>query len=131
MKTTLLLGLALSFLASAATAEGLDTATPMQCAFAEAAECDEMAACSAVTPEQIALPASWRIDFAGKQLVSMDGQRTTPILAMDALEPVLLLQGHQNGRGWTLVIERATGHLSATIATVEGAFILAGGCSAE
>jgi hypothetical protein len=132
VKTLSLLSiLTLSLLAFAAHAEGLDASQPLRCALAEAAECDEMAECSDVTLEQIELPGAWRIDFAAKQLVSMDGQRTSPIHAVDALDAVVVLQGHQEGRGWTMVLERATGRLSATIATVEGAFILAGGCSAE
>jgi hypothetical protein len=123
--------LTLSLLAFAAHAEGLDASQPLRCALAEAAECDEMAECADVTLEQIELPGEWRVDFAAKQLVSIDGQRTSPIHAVDALDAVVVLQGHQGGRGWTMVLERATGRLSATIATVEGAFILAGGCSAE
>jgi hypothetical protein len=123
--------LTLLLFAFAAHAEGLDATQPLRCALAEAAECDEMAECSDVTLEQIELPGEWRIDFAAKQLVSIDGQRTSPIHAVDALDAVVVLQGHQEGRGWTMVLERATGRLSATIATVEGAFILAGGCSAE
>jgi hypothetical protein len=112
-------------------AEGLDTSKSLQCALAEAAECDEAAECSDVTLEQIELPGVWRIDFAAKQLVSTDGQRTSPIHAVEALDAVVVLQGHQNGRGWTLVLDRATGHLSGAVAGAEGAFILAGGCSAE
>ena len=132
MKTLSLLSiLMLSLRAFAAQAEGLDATKPMRCAVAEAAECDETAECSEVTLEQIELPGSWRVDFAAKQLVSTDGQRTSPIHAVEALDAVMVLQGHQNGRGWTMVIERATGHLSATIADAEGVFVLAGGCSAE
>jgi len=123
--------LLLALLAAAAEAQEVDATKPLRCALSEAAECDEMAECSDVTLEQIELPGEWRIDFAAKQLVSIDGQRTSPIDAVDALDAVLVLQGHQGGRGWTMVLERATGRLSATIATVEGAFILAGGCSAE
>ena len=132
MKTLSLLSiLMLSLRAFAAQAEGLDATKPMRCAVAEAAECDEMAECSEVTLEQIELPGGWRVDFAAKQLVSTDGQRTSPIHAVESLDAVMVLQGHQNGRGWTMVIERATGHLSATIADAEGVFVLAGGCSAE
>ena len=116
---------------SGAQAEGLDTSKPLSCALAEAAECDEVAQCSDVTLEQVGLPGAWRVDFAAKQLASEDGQRTSPIGAIETLDAVLVLQGHQNGRGWTLVIERATGHLSATVADAEGVFVLAGGCSAE
>jgi hypothetical protein len=112
-------------------AEGLDTSRSLRCALAEASECDEAAECSDVTLEQIELPGAWRIDFAAKQLVSTDGQRTSPIHAVEALDAVVVLQGHQNGRGWTLVIDRATGHLAASIADVAGVFVLSGGCSAE
>ena len=132
MKTFAFLSIPLlALLAVAAQAQEVDATKPLRCALAEAAECDEMAECSDVTPEQIELPGEWRIDFAAKQLVSADGQRTSPIQAVEALESVVVLQGQQNGRGWTMVLERATGRLSATIATVEGAFMLAGGCSAE
>ena len=123
-----LLGLGL---AAAVGAEPLDTSKPLACALAEAAECDEMATCSDVTLEQIELPGAWRIDFAAKQLVSTDGQRTSPIGTVEVLDAVVVLQGHQNGRGWTLVLDRATGHLSGAIAGAEGTFILAGGCAAR
>jgi hypothetical protein len=118
-------------LAGAAGAQGLDASKPLRCALAETSECDELAACSEVSSEQIELPDGWRIDFAAKQLVSLDGQRASPIGAVELLDAVLVLQGHQNGRGWTLVVERASGRLSGTIASAEGAFVLAGGCSAE
>jgi hypothetical protein len=131
VKTLLLSIPILSLLACAAQAQELDASKPLRCALAEAAECDELAACSDVTLEQIELPGEWRVDFAAKQLVSMDGQRTSPIHAVEALETVVVLQGHQNGRGWTMVLQRATGHLSASIADAEGVFVLAGGCSAE
>ena len=93
----------LALLAVAAQAQEVDATKPLRCALAEAAECDEMAECSDVTPEQIELPGEWRIDFAAKQLVSADGQRTSPIQAVEAFEAVVVLQGHQNGRGWTMV----------------------------
>jgi len=126
------LGIALLALApGAARAETLDASKPLLCSISEAAECDGVAACTDVTPEQIDLPALWRVDFAGKQLSSQDGQRTSPIAALETQDAVLLLQGHQGGRGWTLVIERATGHLSASAADAEGAFALAGSCTPE
>ena len=131
LQLTLVSLLTLLGLASAAQAEGLDTSKPLSCALAEAAECDGLAQCSDVTLEQVELPGAWRIDFAEKQLASEDGKRTSPIGAVEVLDAVVVLQGHQNGRGWTLVIERATGHVSATVADAEGAFVLAGGCRAE
>jgi hypothetical protein len=114
-----------------ARAESLDTSRPLQCSISEAAECDGVAACTDVTLEQIDLPPLWRVDFAAKQLASEDGQRSSPIAALETLESALILQGHQGGRGWTLVVERATGHLSVSAADAEGAFVLAGSCTPE
>jgi hypothetical protein len=115
----------------AARAEGLDTSKPLVCSIAEAAECDGVAVCTDVTLEQIDLPPVWRVDFAAKQIASQDGQRTSPIAAIETLDPVIVLQGHQNGRGWTVAVERATGHLSASAADAEGSYALAGSCTAE
>jgi hypothetical protein len=117
-------------LVAAAPPGPLGTDKPLLCSIAEVAECDGVAECSDATPEQLELPPLWRVDFAGKQLASTDGTRSSPIAALETLEAVLVLQGHQGGRGWTLVVERATGHLSGSIADAEGAFVLAGSCTA-
>jgi hypothetical protein len=117
-------------LASTAAAD-LDGGSPLVCDLAEAAQCDGVARCIEVAIEQIDLPPAVHVDFAGRQLTSPDGRRTSPIVASETLDAALLLQGHQNGRGWTMVIERSTGHLSATLADVEGSFVLAGSCSVE
>jgi hypothetical protein len=133
VKTTALFSLPILslLLAFAVHAESLAADKTLSCALAEAAHCDGVAECSDVTLEQIELPGAWRIDFAAKQLQSEDGQRTSPIGAIEVLEATLVLQGHQNGRGWTMVLERATGHLSATITDAEGVFVLAGACTAS
>jgi hypothetical protein len=112
-------------------AAGLDPSKPLTCSIAEVAECDGVATCVDTTVEQIDLPPLWRIDFAAKQLASADGQRTSPIAALEVLEAVLVLQGHQSGRGWTLVVDRETGHLSGSAVDAEGAFVLAGSCTHE
>jgi hypothetical protein len=118
-------------LAPTAHGEGLDATTELRCALAEAAECDEAANCSDVTVADIDLPELVHVDFAAKVLASPDRQRTSPIGAVEVLDAVLVLQGHQDGRGWTMVVERATGHLSATVAGAEGVFVIAGGCAAR
>jgi hypothetical protein len=118
-------------LASGALAEGLSGTGKLQCALASAANCDEAAQCEGVTLEQISAPDALRIDLDGKQLISLDGSRSSPISAIEVLEAVLVLQGHQEGRGWTLVIDRASGHLVGSLTDAEGSFALAGGCNAE
>jgi hypothetical protein len=134
MKTATLVTLMAMFslwLAASAIAEGVDGSSPLVCDLAEVAQCDGVAECEDVTVSQIDLPPVVLVDFEAKQLASEDGERTSPIVSVEKLDEVLLLQGHQNGRGWTLVIDRASGHLTATMADAEGAFVLAGACTAR
>ena len=106
----LLLGAVLFAFSANAPAEGLDVSEPLVCDLIEAAQCDGVANCQDVTLEQIGLPPVWNVNFAASQVATPDGQRTSPIAAVEVLDTVLVLQGHQKGHGWTMVIEHATGH---------------------
>ena len=114
-----------------AWAEGIDGETPLVCDLIEASQCDGVASCGDVEFAEIDLPPVYTVDFSGRRLASEDGQRTSPIASQQLLDASLVLQGTQNGRGWTMVIDRATGHLSATIADLEGALVIAGACTAR
>jgi hypothetical protein len=126
----LVLGAGALFTANA-SAEGLDASQALTCDLAEAAQCDGAAKCRPVTFEQIELPPVIQVDFAENQISSEDGQRRSPIASVETRDAVLLLQGHQDGRGWTLVIERATGALSAALADAEGGLVVTGACIAD
>lgn len=112
-------------------AELLDSSKPLVCDIVEASQCDAVAECRGVEADEIDLPPVVLIDFEKGRIASEDGQRTSPIAATETSEDVLILQGHQNGRGWVMVIERTTGHLSATLAETAGSFVLAGACSPQ
>jgi len=127
----LLLGLFGLLLPAGAWAEGVDGETPLECDLVEASLCDGVASCGDVEFAEIDLPPVYTVDFVARRLASEDGQRTSPIASQELLDAALVLQGTQNGRGWTMVIDRATGHLSATIADVEGALVIAGACTAR
>jgi hypothetical protein len=118
-------------LPTGATAADLDAKKPLRCALGPASDCDTAADCSDVPIAEIGLPEILRIDFDAKHLGVPDDPRTSPIGTVETLEKVIVLQGHQNGRGWTIVVDRATGHLAASLADIEGVFVLAGGCNAE
>jgi len=111
--------------------EGLDGSAALECDLAHASQCDGVAACRGVTLEQIDVPGDFQVDFAAQKLSAAGDERTSPITSVETLETALVLQGHQNGRGWTMVIDRSSGHLSASIADAEGAFVLAGACTAR
>ena len=114
-----------------ASGEGVDGKTPLVCDLVKASQCDGVASCASTDFADIDLPPVYLVDFAAKRLASEDGQRASPIASQELLDAVLVLQGSQNGRGWTMVVDRATGHLSATIADAEGALVIAGACTAR
>ena len=116
--------------AGSAAAAGFDGKSVLECTPASASQCDTAAACESVTLEEIGVPGPVRVDFKGKKLSSLDGQRTSPIRSVEINETVLIVQGSQNGRGWSIAIDRASGAMSGTIAESAGAFVLAGTCAA-
>jgi hypothetical protein len=120
-----------ALLSANASAGSLDASQPLTCDLTKAAQCDGSAKCVPVTFEQIDLPPVIQVDFAESQINTEDGQRRSPIASVETRDAVLLLQGHQDGRGWTLVIERATGALSAALADVEGGLVVTGACIAD
>ena len=120
-----------ALLSANASAEGLDASQPLTCDLTGVTQCDGAAKCTPVTFEQIDLPPVIRVDFAENQINSEDGQRRSPIASVETRDAVLLLQGHQDGRGWTLVIERATGAMSAALADAEGGLVVTGACLAD
>lgn len=125
----LVLGAA-ALVVQSAIAEGLDASQPLTCDLVEAVQCDG-AQCMPVTFEQIDLPPVIRVDFAEKQIETEGGDLRSPITTVETSDADLLLQGYEGSRGWTLVIERATGALSVAIADSEGAFVVTGACLAD
>lgn len=120
---------ALLLAASAASADDFDGQHALVCSLDEAAECDVDAICSTVNGAEIELPEAINIDFKANRLRSPNGQRSSPIGSTDVTNAVLIAQGSQNGRGWSIAIDRATGHMTGTIADTAGAFILTGSCA--
>jgi hypothetical protein len=125
---TVLVGLLL-LLPIRAWGQGIDGKKPLVCDLVDASLCDGVASCASTEFAKIDLPTVYLVDFAAQRLASEDGQRTSPIASQELLDAALVLQGVQNGRGWTMVVDRATGHLSATIADLEGALVITGACT--
>jgi hypothetical protein len=112
-----------------AVAQEIDGKQPLVCSLSEVSECDPSASCEDATPAAVELPPDIHIDFETNTLVTRDGTRTSPIETVRVLDEVVLLQGVQGSRGWLVVLEKSTGHLSATVLDHGGAFVLAGGCT--
>jgi hypothetical protein len=116
--------------AAIASAAGFDGSQDLLCAPTDIAECDQSARCERVSPSEVDLPTFLRVDFGKKRLMSLaDPPRETPIETIRKHEGQTILQGAENGRAWSLVIDQATGRLTGSVADDEGAFAVFGACT--
>jgi hypothetical protein len=72
-------------------------------------------------------PAFLRIDFVNKTI--RGPKRTTPIGSPDINETQLLMQGNEQGYGWTFAFDQQEGKFSATLVNRDGVFVLFGSCT--
>ena len=104
-----------------------DGSKPLICAPVEAMDCVPVDDCTRGTPDNIGAPAFVRIDVTKKQVSGP--RQTTPILFVEKSESRLLLQGTELGYGGTLVLDAASGKLTATLVDQTGVFVLFGSCT--
>jgi hypothetical protein len=117
----------IGLLAGPGHASEFDGSRVLLCAPVQAFDCAAGEDCAKELPEQLGVPAFMRIDVPNKAVVGP--KRTSPILVVDRSDAQLTLQGTEFGYGWTIVIDRESGKLSATLANREGVFVLFGACT--
>lgn len=114
----------------ASAGPAIDGKRDLVCEPKHLAQCDVDALCATIAPEDVELPVRLLVSFKHKKLSAPNTDRTSPIHSVEVVPAVVVVQGSQNGRGWSMVVDRASGALSGTIADAEGAIIVAGTCSA-
>ena len=82
-------------------------------------------------PESNGLTRFLRVDVGKKEvLTTKESQdRASKIEKVDRAEGVLILSGTQNGRGWNLTINEATGYMVLSVAGDQVAFVVFGACT--
>ena len=120
----------LGVLPSAVLGAPLDGSAPMLCALNSVMECTRKGDCERINAEDAGIPPFIRVNVPQRQLGSLDGARTSPIVNVQRANGSLMLQGMQNERVWGVVIDEETGRMSATAVEAEGAFVLIGTCIA-
>lgn len=141
---TTLAGTALAFSLCAAVADGslaadFDGSKRLLCVPIEAMECGVGEICERSSAAALDIPQFVKVDFEQKTLSGMVGggdKRTTAIQNVRKVEGRTILQGAENGRGWSLVIDQASGNMSASVAAVapDGdrlGFVLFGACTPD
>jgi len=118
--------------ASAVKATDFDGSRALLMAVIDIIECHPGGVCEEVTPQEARLPRFLEIDFDKKEISEVgdnQDERRTAIQNITKGEGVLILQGAQNGRGWSLTISEASGDAVAAISDPLSGFVLFGACT--
>lgn len=113
---------------------GFDGSAPLICSVIEVFECSLEQDCIEGTVESMNIPQFVRIDFAMNKISTTEEikeKRESPINNFDRADGMLILQGIQNGRGWSMVIAEETGKMTATASDGGGGFVIFGACTLD
>ena len=124
------LGLTASSLAAAADFDG---SRNLLCVPTDAIQCEGAGDCKRVAVEEVNLPRFVNVEFKKKRLrgTILGGEEQTTAIqnVQTPADGRTILQGAENGRGWTMTIDPATGDMSVAIAGDDIGFILFGVCT--
>lgn len=108
--------------------DSFDGTKTLLCASIEAIDCTLGDQCEKGLPDVMGAPQFMRIDFAKKEIAGP--KRTTAIRLMEKSDEQLTLQGSELRMGWTIVLHRATGKMTVTLAGGDQAIVIFGACTA-
>jgi hypothetical protein len=125
--------LAMTVTTPPASAAALDGSTVLLCSVHTIMECEEGGQCERHTALQHPdFPTFLRINVRERMIT--DGTNTTnrktEIKSSAHLDGHLILQGGENGRGWSATIAEDTGRMTAGVVDTDVAFALFGACTA-
>jgi hypothetical protein len=126
---TLALLIATHLLTGRAGAAGqYDGSRPLLCAVANIMECDDQGKCERHLNDDADHTITFlRIDTSAKTVKA--GNRTATVKAVSNIDGQLILQGGENGRGWSATIAEDTGRMAAAIVDNDHTFSIFGGCT--
>ena len=101
-------------------ADPIGDAERLLCASSRVARCDAND-CELGSPQKWNIPSFVTVDLAKKTLsttAASTAQRHSPIAYISRDQDTIFLQGTENGRSFSIVIDKATGHASIAIAAM-------------
>jgi hypothetical protein len=124
---------AIMAIAAAAPARAeIDGSAPALCATIETVECSADRKCQHGLAGHVRIPTFLRIDFKKKQIHATPEGGEKIVSAIKALERAdgkLILTGFEGGRGWSMVIEEASGGMSLALSGLDASFLVFGACT--
>lgn len=133
LKLRWLLVLTILVLPRWALAAPFDGTKPLVCGVFQSVACDETGDCEAGKAGEFNLPQLLRVDFAGKKLGTArqgGGERVSSIRHQDSVGSSLILQGGEEERGWSMVIDQETGQMTGSVIGDGLGFLVFGSCAA-
>ena len=118
-------------IAGSSSATAIDTKEAFQCAIMEAVNCGPGIGCESGRADTVNLPDFIMIDM-DKGLVTgnrPDGSDlTTKIERTENLSGSTIIQGGEEGLGWTILLNAETGHITISGSRDDVGFLLFGAC---
>ena len=111
-----------------ALAADFDGSKPLICSAIEAHECELGMKCQQGLAADLNVPQFIRFDFAAKTLSARD--RSTQMQSQARGNGMLLVQGFENGRAFSITISEESGKLVGAIAADGEGFMIFGACTA-
>ena len=112
------------------TAE-FDGSKPMLCSAIEVLQCT-LQGCNEVQPNEVNLPQFFRMDFKNKTVSGKleNGETvTSKIEHEEQLDENLVVTGSENGMGWSIVVNKASGKSVLSVSGLEIGFVVFGACT--
>lgn len=117
MKKLIIFGVGLLAI-STATAENLDGVDEMICSAAQAQVCLENGQCYTAVPWELAIPDFVVINTRKKTISTTKASelnRSTSFSKVEKTDGLIYLQGIENGRAFSFVIDEATGRMTVAV----------------
>ena len=116
----------------AGAAARYDGSMPLLCVPIIVFECADDspdAECKRRTAASVNLPQFLNVDTKAMKVHTGAGGRESPVRNIEHLNGNLIVQGGQDGRGWTMTVVEETGKMSATISSDGEGFVVFGACT--
>ncbi len=130
--TFLVLGFVLMTVSAPALADDLTGAERFLCATRAVFACTGDGPCENVSPTDIRVPQFLEVDLKQKRLATTKASgenRATPIVNLQRDAGRLVIQGYENGRAFSFVIDEKTGQASVAVALDGLSVALFGACT--
>ena len=106
-------------------ADNLEGADRLLCAPVEVIACTADGVCEATEPAELGVPPFVVVDLKKKLLsttAASSEQRTTPVASVSRADGLIVLQGQELGRAFTLLLDESSGRVS--MATVRDSVVV-------